>query len=129
MSREGVVVPNFNLTCNIWTRTLPPPGNAPRLTSPCNLQYSKKLTTKGDNVTGARNMSMWLLLPAMTDVRGPLTEVAFIASDYVECPAGSSRWYQVVAVDDVSKGFASEYRCALIEQIQSGALVWPVPMP
>jgi hypothetical protein len=68
---------------------------------------------------------MWLLLPRGTDVRSnvnaPLPDVA-------EVPAGSKRFYDVVAVDDVSKGFPSEYRVARLEQSQPAG-AWPAPMP
>lgn len=61
---------------------------------------------------------MYLLLPALTDVR---CAVCGAPPDVIEVPAGSGRCYFVSFVDDISKGFASEHRLAL--------LVFPWPMP
>jgi hypothetical protein len=73
-----------------------------------------------------------LLLPALTDIRSGLLVVQ---PDFVQIPAGSGRWYQVVAVDDIGKGFPNEHRAAQCMQVSVltdaglSGLLWPVPMP
>jgi len=76
---------------------------------------------------------MQLLLPALTDVR---SGVVAAVPDFVEVPAGSGRWYQVYAVDDIGKGFANEHRIAVILAVSAlvnptayAGIVWPVPIP
>jgi hypothetical protein len=66
---------------------------------------------------------MSLLLPKGTDIRGPQDSVA---ADNVEVPAFSGRWYRVVAVDDVGKGFSNEYRNAAIFAVDR---LWLAPYP
>jgi hypothetical protein len=59
-----------------------------------------------------------------------------VSGDLLEIPEDSGRWYGVVAVDDMSKGFENEHRVAIISQVGFAAspqlypdLKWPVPMP
>jgi hypothetical protein len=66
---------------------------------------------------------MNLLVPALTDVRGPQDPVG---PDMVEVPAGSGRWYQVVFVDDIAKGFSNEHRTASIFALYAS---WTPPYP
>jgi hypothetical protein len=66
---------------------------------------------------------MNLLLPPAVDVRGPQDTVSF---DMVEVPAGSGRWYSVVGVDDIGKGFSNEHRTAAIFAL-AGSWVAPYP--
>jgi hypothetical protein len=68
---------------------------------------------------------MWLLLPALTDIRATYTNGSF---DVVDCPAGSGRIYAVVFVDDSGKGFANEHRVACLSQYNAAGL-WPTPIP
>jgi len=68
-------------------------------------------------------MAMSLLLPPLADVRGPQDSVS---ADMVEVPAGSGRWYFVVGVDDIGKGFANEHRSAAIFALASS---WVAPYP
>ena len=67
---------------------------------------------------------MFLLLPALTDVRytgvGGTSDSFY---DIVEVPAGSARWYWVLSVDDAGKGFANEHRVAELQAIE------PLPVP
>lgn len=111
------VLPTFNLTCNIKTC---PVANVPsvpsepfRLTAqPCQLTYGRRVnvaSTGGTDTPGVPLLAMNVLLPAGTDVRGPQDTVSF---DMLECPAGSGRWYWVVFVDDIGKGFTNEHRTA-----------------
>jgi hypothetical protein len=67
---------------------------------------------------------MFLLLPPGTDIRSGVLGTA----DDVEVPAGSGRFYEVEFVDDVGKGFANEYRVALLIQTTAWG-AWPLPYP
>ncbi len=112
-------LPTFNLFCNITTCNVPNVPGIPtgpfRLTGQaCQLTYGRRVnvaSTGGTSTPGVMASSMSLLLPPLTDVRGPQDTVSF---DMVEVPAGSGRWYQVEAVDDIGKGFSNEHRSASI---------------
>lgn len=65
---------------------------------------------------------MFLLLPKGTDIR---STVCGVAPDVVEVPAGTGRYYSVEMVDDVARGFANEYRFAMVLQLKN----WPAPIP
>lgn len=129
--------PQFNLTCDIYTgpwltKTLRISGQA------CNLQGGRRSRVFSSGlVTPNNQVSNWgptyLLLPPGTDVRH---ELLTGVDDVVECPAGSGRWYYVLFVEDVGKGFPNEFRMAEMAQISShldavqfAGLFWPVPMP
>lgn len=114
--------PTFNLLCNIYTGpAVVPPMGPPRIANqPCQLRLYK--TGPIVNASGFTNgMYIALLLPAGTDIRG---QIGFVAmADLVECPAGSGRFYTVRTFDDVGKGFANEYRFAILyQQGYTGAL-------
>jgi hypothetical protein len=127
-------VPTFPLLCNIYRG--PWTSRALASSPPCNLAYGRRVTwydldDPGDISSPANTMQ--LLLPALTDVR---SLVNAIVSDVVECPAGTGRWYGVVSVDDVGKGFPNEYRLAAVTCIYEAlnptlypGLFWPVPIP
>jgi len=128
-------VPNFNLLCDIWEG--PFPTKTRRLADvPCNLAMGRRvqqLFIDPTNILTAPAAPS-LLLPAGTDIRDVDCDV--VDSDFVEVPAGSGRWYIVLLVDDVAKGFDNEYRIAGIakisERIDSTAyagLWWPAPIP
>jgi hypothetical protein len=117
----GYQLPNFNLVCNIIDNTTYP---LPRVTSDCNLAWGNRVnvaSTGGTGAIGIPLVCMTLLLPPLTDVRGPLSSTG---ADTVECPAGSGRYYAVVFVDDIGKGFDNEHRAAMLEQFQV-----PTPLP
>lgn len=128
-------VPNFNLTCNIYTVT-PPSSVVFRASSICNLAMGRRinwLNSQASPSVGTFGATPMLLLPAGTDIRdsscAPL-------GDVVEVPAGSGRWYQCLNVDDSGKGFPNEYRMASINKIWNfsvwlpyGIPAWPVPIP
>lgn len=128
----GYKLPTFNLLCNIWDAydfAVDPPAIDPSFPNvPCNLQYARKMHYPGNGI-------MFLLLPKGTDVEDA-TLLANSVVDIVEVPAGSKRWYCVMSVDDVMKGFPTEYRCA---EIKKAYLVvdagnhplwnWPEPYP
>lgn len=131
-------VPNFNLDVNLW--------RYPDVwTDPPSLQFKANLARGERDYRGPQYPTsgtlmvseMMLLCPAGTDIRfefGPPND-----PDLVEVPAGSGRYYQVVVVDDCAKGFANEYRFAVLWQLTNsyldqignpwGVPDWPVPMP
>jgi hypothetical protein len=117
-------VPVFNLNINIWHAGFGPPG-PPSVAVLGNLQWGRKrgVVVGWGGTTGPQH-TMWLLLPALTDIRGDF-ENAPLQGDLVEAPAGSGKYYVTRYVDDVAKGFANEYRCAIIQQQQA----FPVPIP
>jgi len=124
----GFSIPQFPLICNIFTA-----GDftvAARQQSPCNLQMGVKRQTGLPNqapVLADSAATMYLLLPATTDIRDSLNASSF---DGVECPAGSGRYYFVNFVDDVAKGFLNEYRAAFMSKINGpGGAPWPTPIP
>lgn len=130
----GFRVPSFNLTCNVWSRGDVPAGPvdigalpAPRIADlGCQLRASGKLSTAQDEAHWWV-FSAVLLVPAGTDLRDDFSwdGVAINKPDFVEVPAGSGRGYTVVGVDDVGKGFANEYRTAVIMKNAK----WPIPAP
>jgi hypothetical protein len=127
-------LPVFNLTCEIFTG--PYLARVSRLTTLCNLAWGRRIQLSPGAWGGAVDdvsPAMTLLLPALTDVRdgsnagGP---------DMIECPQASGRWYLVVGVDDIGKGFANEHRAAWLGKASSAVdstryagLVWPTPIP
>ena len=130
-------LPTFNLTCNIFTTTLGSPGsNTLRIQSACNLAVGKRVRIDHDQgaVTGGvLSPSALLLLPALTDIRDGSCGSN---SDLVEVPDGSGRFYVVLAVDDIGKGFANEHRFAALTKLYGSAgsnvghtALWPTPIP
>jgi hypothetical protein len=125
------VVPNFNLLCNIWDGFNPgfpaPPVGPPRLSNQvCALVLGRRVNVASTGGTGSPGIplqAMNLLLPALTDIRGPQSA---ISSSAAECPAGSGRFYGVYFVDDIGKGYANEHRTACILAIAGS---WPDPYP
>lgn len=126
-------LPAFNLQVNIYT--------GPWLTkllrsSPMgNLAAGRRvLPDPGFYYTdpGQYSPAMTLLLPALTDVRDASNSTE---GDIVEVPAGTGRWYTVIGVDDIGKGFANEHRFAMLAKIYDALGLaylgssWPVPMP
>jgi len=124
-------LPTFNLTCNIYPMNAPNipdiPLNPPRIADQiCQLTYGRRVnvaSTGGTDEAGVPLQSMNLLLPAGVDIRGPQDTVS---ADMVEVPAGSQRWYWVIFVDDVAKGFGNEHRTAGIFAL-SGSWLAPYP--
>jgi hypothetical protein len=121
-------IPQFPLIFDFWTCTgagFAADTAAPiRITSPANLAWGRRVnvaSTGGTGSAGILTACMTLLLPALTDVRGPADAAA--AADPLTGFSGDicgflangvPRYYQVVMVDDVGKGFANEHRAAII---------------
>lgn len=124
-------LPSFNLVCNITQPLMAggvgipdPPFRLEGLS--CQLTYGRRVqvvSTGGTGEVGVLVLTMNLLLPALTDVRGPQD---VLSPDLVEVPADSGRWYKVVAVDDIGKGFANEHRSASIHALEGQ---WVPPYP
>ncbi len=112
--------PTFNLTCNIWRSTS-------LVTAPPDLSPICQLRASGKQSSGLTQAPLGyflpeILFPAHTDVRD---QYCPSNADQIECPAGSGRYYVVANVEDVAKGFANEYRQAVVVK----ARVWPQPIP
>jgi hypothetical protein len=119
------VIPTFNVVVNIWRGTIVAgPPVAPALNPLANLSPG----ILAPIAPGANLALMILRVAALTDIRDPYCTGG--VGDYVECPAGSGRWYQVTQVDDVAKSFTNEHRFALLAKCPNkftGAL-WGVPI-
>lgn len=123
--------PVFNLFCNIYTMVPPNtpaiPSGSPRLEhQACQLTYGRRvnvISTGGTTAAGVIVLTMNLLLPKGVDIRGPQDTVS---ADMVEVPEASGRWYAVVAVDDIGKGFNNEHRSASIFALVG---TWVPPYP
>lgn len=121
-------VPKFPLTCRVWHNVTGPPFPpplVPALTPPCQLRTTPGPKLAGSPVEGSV-LNTLLLVPAKTDLRG-YTDTT--VGDLVECPVGTGRFYQVLAVEDVAKGFPNEYRLATVQQKTHFAGGWPFPTP
>lgn len=120
-------LPTFNLTCNIWhTDWYPATAEGPPdLVVVCQLRINRGTFGIPIAPFGANNygVEMWLNMPKGTDIRGRYG-LGLNNADTAEVPAGSGRWYTVLAVDDVAKGFDNEYRVACLAGYFS-----PVPIP
>lgn len=116
------VIPQMPLVANIYRV-----GSAvPDVVSAANLAWGRRVqlsATGGTTTIGVIVYLMSLLLPAGTDVRGVKSGYA---GDNVECPAGSGRFYKVMFVDDIGKGFPNEHRSA---QLLQDNATWPFPTP
>lgn len=121
-------LPNFNLPVNIWRATNFNVG-PPDVVTVGNLSPGRFVSQSGDNPdllpVGNVVGYMVLRLPALTDIRDG-QRGGIVDRDFAEVPAGSQRYYVVWQVDDVAKGFANEYRFALLVKAQAG---WPFPYP
>lgn len=125
-------LPTFNLMCDIYSPVaFPGPLVVPRLSSECNLQFSRRVSPVAQFEVDYdfAGLAMWLLLPPGTDIRSwacwaPTWDIG----DVVEVPQGSGRIYIVQGVDDVGKGFSNEFRCASIG-VTPNFGAWPSPIP
>jgi hypothetical protein len=83
--------------------------------------------TGGDEEDLADNRQlMTLLCPALTDLRW---QPFYNQYDVVEVPLGSNRWYFVMDVDDIAKGFTNEHRFAVIQKLNIAPFEWDDPIP
>lgn len=115
--------PKFPLLCNIYAGAIPPVGVL-RNSAKCQLQWTGLDMNGSTMPVGFYSTAVrQLWMPAFTDIR-PAQMAMF--PDIVEVPAGSLRFYQVIDVDDIAKGFPNEFRMALIAMIP---FIWPIPIP
>lgn len=124
------VIPQFNIYCNVhdaqyvngtWvTRDL-------REVVKCNLSAGARFRQYGfyalSTFEDYTTVIMQLLLPKRTDIRAG-AQSANGEQDIVEVPGETGRFYLVMGVDDVGRGFSNEYRCAFIVPLFHG---WAVP--
>lgn len=120
-------LPTFNLTAKIWTgpQGVLPPAGAPRLTAACALWIYKTGMLLSPLQTAGTIVVVCIKWPAGTDVR-PLYGFnggLVMSGDVVELPALSGRFYEIISVDDVARGYANQYRISFAKQRQS-----PIPI-
>lgn len=115
------VLPTFNLNVNVWRHVSLPHSDPPAVTCMGQLRGPSQ-TSATVNPTDGLAAGNYLLVPKLTDIRDASTPSN---SDYVEVPAGSGRFYQVLNVDDIAKGFTNEHRYVIITKL----LPWPQPIP
>lgn len=117
----GFSVPQFPLDVNIW-RNATPHSSPPDVRAKGNLAWGRRVN-EGRAAGGEEGVFvMTLLLPHNTDIRSHVTASG---NDTLEVPAGTGRFYDVVDVDDIGKGFPNEHRAAVISQGGN----WPAPIP
>jgi hypothetical protein len=116
-------IPTFILAVNIW-RAATGTVNPPDVTALGNLAWGRRVTAAVGipEDLDPDTMISTLLLPKGTDVRDSYSPGG---ADVIECPAGSHRYYGVKQVDDVGKGFANEFRIAIVYKLAP----WPAPIP
>lgn len=109
-------IPTFNVGVSLWTGGGggPPVGPA-RLITTGNLRMMKTAFVVNAGLS-ANTVMMFLCLPKLTDVRPSSGFGQIIGSDVAEVPTGSGRFYDVISVDDVARGFPNEYRVATLRQ-------------
>jgi hypothetical protein len=119
-------LPTFNLGVNIW-HFGNVVANAPDVVTVGNLTYGKRAQAGVASLTAGTTtrplpssfvQPMTLLLPPLTDII-MRDAVGGGVGDCVEVPAGSGRFYAVLDVDDIGKGFVNEHRAAVIVMLTS----------
>lgn len=123
-------LPTFNLTVNAWRSIHNPLVDPPDTVEDCNLAWGRRASVPasgGTSTVGVVFTAMTLLLPPLSDVRDGLQPGT--GADVVEVPAGSGRFYDVLLVDDIGKGFPNEHRCAVVLKSVLPGLQWPTPYP
>ena len=126
------VLPSFPLVCGVIHSGAIIPGGPYDLTPVCNLTWGRRTQVGSVDLLQYQNPpassmgTMTILFPPLTDVRDYACSGSF---DSIECPLGSGRWYWVLFVDDIGKGFANEHRAALVTKAALLAPPWPIPIP
>jgi len=119
-------LPAFNLTVNIWHWPHDRFTDPPDLVTTGNLAWGKRTASSTSNdftFTGFGKLCPILLCPQRTDIRSQ--EKTGVVNDVVEVPAGTGRFYEVIYVEDLGRGFANEHRGAMISPTGG----WPTPIP
>jgi hypothetical protein len=118
-------VPQFPLIANIWRFGNAPP-NLPDVITPAQLHVGVQMRQIQGLATFSEGMiTRFIYAPKGTDIR-PFWRNS---NDFVELPAGSGRFYSVMDVDDVAKGFPNEFRIGLLIVTQTFSAQWPFPIP
>lgn len=114
-------IPNFNLAVQIWFNYGGPipPAIGPNVLTTGSIVPGEKTIGRADVAPFLR----WLQLPALTDVH--FGRPGIFGQDLVEIPVASGLFYRCVDVIDCGKGYANEYRIAVLFPL----LPWPVPLP
>lgn len=130
----GYRIPTFNLVCKVWSRSAVPPGPVNTATLgafridnvPCQLRGPQRVWA-GEDSANFWAAVIEICFPKLTDVRDNFSwdGASLAMPDLIECPQGSQVYYTCVAVYDVGKGFANEYRIAVA--YKNGRC--PIPMP
>lgn len=121
------VLPTFNLKCNIWHFLTAPPSPPVLPDVPCQLRAPSANNLAAYLPVGGVTVGMVVLLPPLTDIRDPYSGGAGSSRPIIEIPSGSGRFYGVVQVDDIGKGFPNEHRFASIVKLTSYPWVAPYP--
>lgn len=119
--------PQFPLLANVW-HTGNPVTDPPDL---ANIKAELRATVTHRQVTSTLtlnrgNITRFIYFEKHTDVRA-IWPSGF--GDVVELPAGSRRYYDIVDVEDVAKGFPNEFRIAAVTVTTNVTPPWPVPYP
>ena len=139
-------LPSFNLAVNIWHNGGVVNVDPPDVVTVGNLTPGRRVMlppqSSAQTVSGGHAFyyppPMELLLPKGVDIRMPTQTIP--DGDVVEVPAGSGRYYGVVGVDDIGKGFLNEHRYAILLHVTAWVSTfyalsafncsdWPVPYP
>jgi hypothetical protein len=115
------IPPTFNIDVGVWKKGV---DNTPSIhVLDCKGQLRAPSTGHLHDVAYNIGKCCSLLVPkktAIMDRQGPGS-----ATHFVEAPKGTGRWYEVIMVDDIGKGFPNEHRYAVL--VKYG--VWPDPIP
>lgn len=117
------VLPTFNLSVNLWRPPATYAADPPTDTFNAQLRAPDQ-TAATVNPTSSLRAQPQLLCAPGTDIRDTFCAPGG-SFDTVEVPAGSGRYYSVVCVDDIAKGFTNEHRYALLTK----QAYWPAPIP
>lgn len=115
------VLPTFNLEYNVWHGPHNPHTHPADASGDCQLRGVNQ-TSATVNPTADLAAGNYALFPPLEDIRDIHT---LNGSDIIEIPKDSERYYLVLNVDDVAKGFTNEHRYAVLTKWD----VWPVPIP
>lgn len=115
-------IPHFPLIAWAWYPPNHPPLVPDLVEIPCNLVGPGKRSVGYFPHPGVVKPEWIVFLPKGTDVRDSYSQPG---THYLEIPGGSGRYYEVIIVDDVAKGFTNEYRVAYVSKTGT----WPTPIP
>lgn len=125
-------LPTLNLKCRIWHAYdiaglgLPPAISPAAADVPCQLRNTLTGLQVLTPFSGSGQINELVLLGKRTDVR-PSQPAA--TPDLLEVPQGTGRFYTCLGVADMHRGFANEYRVALIVQLGDHVGGYTVPIP